>query len=134
MRKIYLAAAYERAAEMRVYRDELHLLGYTVTSRWIDQTEQDSALGASSLTLAPELGAPFAVKDVSDINAADTMIHFTGGGRGGRQVEYGMAYILRKFLIVVGAREHVFHCLPGVDWYPDWDALASNLARFPERI
>jgi len=129
MEKIYLAAQYARNPEMRGYRDILEGLGYTVTSRWIDQHDGalEEALGEPELTAEPHRGTPFALKDLEDIAAADTVINFTGAGRGGRHVELGIAIASGKSLILVGRREHVFHCMPGIDWYPDWDALAANL-------
>ena len=36
-KKVYLAARYSRNEEMRGVRDVLEVLGYEVTSRWIDQ-------------------------------------------------------------------------------------------------
>jgi hypothetical protein len=64
------------------------------------------------------------------LHKAATLISFTDGApaRGGRHVEFGMAYAWGKRLIVVGPREHVFHALPLVEHYPDWAALANEMA------
>jgi hypothetical protein len=119
--KVYLAAAYERGPEMRVYRDALHALGHEVTSRWIDQKQGQEAAGAPELVDDPGAYARFALKDIADLRAAETVISFTGGGgRGGRHVELGLAIALGKRLVVVGPREHVFHTLADIEWYPDW--------------
>src|SRR5262249_15597475 len=104
MKNLYLAAHYERAAEMRGIRDILTDLGYRVTSRWIDQKEQDEALGEKELTENPEQGTRFALIDIDDITAADTMVHFTGAGRGGRHTEFGIAIAMNMTLVIVGAR------------------------------
>jgi hypothetical protein len=129
--KIYLAAAYERNDEMRGVRDVLTALGYEVTSRWIDPeaVAAEGAVGASDLKTEPERFARFAEMDLEDLRAADTVIHFTGGGRGGRHTEFGAAIILGLRLILVGEREHVFHALPAVEWYPDWSRLVMALSR-----
>jgi hypothetical protein len=120
MENIYLAAHYGRAEEMRGVRDVLEASGYRVTSRWIDQTEQKVALGEQELNDRPELGIPFAEKDIADLRRSDTMLQFTGAGRGGRHVELGIAIILRLDIILVGQREHVFHTLPFIRHYRDW--------------
>jgi hypothetical protein len=130
--RIYLAAAYERNDEMRGVRDVLVALGYEVTSRWIDQevSGQTEAAGAAELAADPAAYVKFAHKDLDDLRAADTVISFTGGGgRGGRHVEFGIAHTLGKRLVLVGLREHVFHTLPEVEWYPDWTQLAMAWPR-----
>jgi len=69
-----------------------------------------------------------ALADLQDLHAADAVISFTsagGGGKGGRHVEYGLAVGLGKRLVLVGPREHVFHVLPDVEWYPDWPRLVT---------
>jgi hypothetical protein len=133
MRKIYLAAQYARNPEMRQVRNILHGLGYSVTSRWIDQHDGslEEALGEAELGANPERGVPFALKDIEDIRAADTVIHFTGAGRGGRHTEFGIAIALGKSLILIGPREHVFHTLPQILWFPDMPALIRYLLEDP---
>ena len=86
----------------------------------------------------PEYCSAVALRDLGDIEAAQMVISFTednGGGKGGRHVELGVAIGLRKFLIVCGPREHVFHTAPGTGWFPDWPHLAMYLRRLgrPER-
>jgi hypothetical protein len=126
--KLYLAAAYERAGEMRGARDVLEAMGYTVTSRWIDQQDGETeAAGQDSLADNPAAYARYAEIDLEDLRAANVIIHFTGGGRGGRHTEFGAAIAWGKHLVLVGPREHVFHALPWVDWYPDWSRLMMAL-------
>ena len=132
--RIYLAAAYERNDEMRGVRDVLVALGYEVTSRWIDQevSGQTEAAGASELAVDPAAYVKFAHKDMDDLHAADTVISFTGGGhvgRGGHHIEFGLALAYGKRLVIVGPREHVFHTLPEVEWYPDWSRLVMAWSR-----
>jgi hypothetical protein len=126
---IYLAAAYERADEMRGVRDALEASGHLVTSRWINHHDGEvpAAIGSDALNASPEAHYRYALTDLEDLREADTMISFTGGGRGGRHAEFGAALILGKRLILVGQREHVFHTLPQVEHYPDWARLMLSL-------
>jgi hypothetical protein len=117
MQKLYLAAALERAAELRVYAAELAEMGYDVTSRWLDSGMQK---------LAPDLCAAV---DLADIERADTVISFTGGGRGGRHVEFGYGLAMRKGLVLIGTREHVFHYLPEVAHFDTWAAFKEGVCR-----
>ena len=127
--KIYLASAFERADEMRGARDVLVALGCQVTSRWLEEASGDG-LGAGDLTSNPERGTLYAETDLADIRAADTVVSFTGqSARGGRHVEFGVAIALGKHLVLVGPREHVFHTLPAIEWYPDWSRLVMVLSR-----
>lgn len=121
-RTIYLAARYSRNAEMRGVRDVLEALGHKVTSRWIDDP---GVYDEERLESDPAGCAAFAAGALADIFAADTLISFTGGGgKGGRHCEFGYALGLRtRHLVAVGPREHVFHTLPDIEWYPDWAHL-----------
>jgi hypothetical protein len=128
--KIYLAARYSRNAEMRGVRDVLQALGYEVTSRWIGQHGGNllESIVAEQLNADPAGCSKYAEIDIDDLRAADVVISFTsadGGGKGGRHVEYGLALGLGKRLVIVGPREHVFHTLPAVEWYPDWAHLVT---------
>ncbi|MDN5915121.1 MAG: hypothetical protein L0I76_08455 [Pseudonocardia sp.] len=121
---IYLAARYSEAERMRVIRTSLHALDYEVTSRWIDHHDGRYPISCTPEQLAtdPQGCAPIAVADLDDLRAADTLIAFSpdpgaGGGKGGRHVEFGAAVALGLRVILVGAREHVFHTLPAVEHF-----------------
>jgi hypothetical protein len=123
--KIYLAARYSRHPEMRGVRDVLETFGHEITSRWIDQHGGNvlESFVADKLNTDPEHCAKYGRVDVEDMTAADVIISFTtsdGGGKGGRHVEFGWGLAAGKRMILVGPREHIFHTLPGVEWYPDW--------------
>ena len=125
-RKVYLAARYSRAAEMRELRDVLEGYGHEVASRWIDDPD---AYDAARLDSDPDGCGDFAARALADICAADTLISFTGdGGKGGRHVEFGLAIRLGLRLVIAGPREHVFHALPAVEWYPTWAHLLTAWA------
>lgn len=133
--RIYLAAAFERQAELRRYRVECWAAGFRVTSRWLDVVDEH---------VDPRAAAEI---DVIDLLAADVLVSFTDGrhGRGGRHAEFGIAlgvsvvshapttrYRWRYRLMLVGPREHVFHSYPGVERFDTWDqALAALRAPAP---
>ena len=135
IRKVYLAARYSRHDEMQGVRDVLKVLGdIETTARWIDchtdvVGDFTSSFTVEFLNAHPDKCAPLGQHDVDDIVAADTVISFTSadGGKGGRHVEFGMGIALGKRSIVIGPREHVFHTLAGVDWYPDWSRFVMAL-------
>jgi hypothetical protein len=132
VKNVYLASRYSRADEMRGVRDVLTVLGLNVTARWIDYHggQLTASFTPETLNQDPALCGEIARADWDDLNAADTVISFTGnGGKGGRHVEFGMAVALGKRLIVVGPREHVFHTLPAVEHYHDWSRLVMAIQR-----
>lgn len=137
IRKAYLAARYSRHDEMQGVRDVLAALhDIEVTSRWIDchtdvVGDFTSSFTVDFLNANPEKCAPLGQHDVDDLVAADTVISFTStnGGKGGRHVEFGIAVALGKRLIVIGPREHVFHTLAEVQWFPDWPHFVMALSQ-----
>jgi len=128
--KIYLASRYSRIAEMRGYRAQLERVGHVVTSRWLDQhDDEDQAAHSAPL-------AVFAKVDCDDVAAADCVISFTeeprgGHSRGGRHVEHGMALAWNKRVIVIGHRENVFHSLPEVEFFETWRDAYLHLTKQP---
>jgi hypothetical protein len=136
-KKIYLAARYSRHPEMREVRDWLEEQGHKVTSRWIDCHSDivgdfTSSFTQDFLNANPDRCAPLGQHDLDDLDEADWVISFTGGGlKGGRHVELGYALARGKRLFVVGPRENVFHTLPAVEHHPDWPALQEVLQSRP---
>ena len=130
--KVYLAARYSRRNELRVYRADLETLGFAVTSRWLDGNHQIDDAGLS------EEGSPaertrFAQEDWDDLMEADACISFTesprsAASRGGRHVEFGAGVAAGKFMVVIGPRENVFHCLPEVAVFPDWPTYLIHIS------
>jgi hypothetical protein len=111
---------------MRGCRDVLAPLGYTVTSRWIDMHggKYPSSFTPEILNSDPDYCGTLGRHDVEDVQAADVVISFTGGGgKGGRHVEFGIGLALDKEMIVVGPREHIFHTLPQVQHFDTWADL-----------
>lgn len=143
-RSIYLASRYSRRRELCAYRDALQVLGYHVTSRWLNGSHQFSNDGKpidetgealienGTCDEAAGLRREFALEDVRDVQAADVVVSFTepprsNHSRGGRHVEFGMAHAMGKRLIVVGYQENLFHFLPEVEFAATWGAALALL-------
>ena len=130
-KRIYLASKFARRDEMRAIALDLERTGFAVTSRWL----------ASTAPLTPDdldpagLGGQLAVMDFEDLKMSDLCVAFTeeekqtSRGRGGRHTELGMAIGLGIEVMIVGPREHVFHALPIIRQFPDWEAARQSLER-----
>lgn len=135
MTKIYLAASYARKDEMRGVRDVLVAAGHTVTSTWIDlpdDMECDNKDKKKRLMQeAPLIYQGFALQDVEDLCKADTLVMFTGDDKstGGRHTEFGMALTRNMYIVIVGPRENVFHCIDGIYRYNSWRELCIETWR-----
>jgi nucleoside 2-deoxyribosyltransferase len=113
--RVYLAGRYARREELRGVASELKELGFNVTSRWLSV---DASIPGG--LLAPSgRAAEIARMDFDDVQRADVCIAFTEPadgpqGRGGRHTELGITLALGQRVMIVGPREHVFHCLAEV--------------------
>ena len=139
--RIYLAARFARIGEMRDRRDDLVKDGHLVTAHWINDSRKDpdpfvrgraKRVEESSNTIPADDGREFAQTDWEDINRAHCLVAFTeltdsGPGRGGRHVELGLALALGKKVVVVGPRENIFHTLPAIDQFWDWECARAHL-------
>lgn len=125
--RVYLQAKYGRRAFMREVAEYLRGGGHEVTSTWVT----DTSLPDEEVRITPELLTAtlekWAVQNVRDLMRSDTVFAFTERAsarpdtkRGGRHVEFGMAWMLKKKCVVIGIRENVFHHLPGVLHFMDW--------------
>jgi hypothetical protein len=128
--RVYLASRFARQLELRAVARELETDGFEVTSRWLmspgplaDDDLRDSGPAAE-----------FAQMDFEDLSRAHICVAFTEHpnqarpGRGGRHTELGIALGLGLEVILVGPREHVFHCLPGIEQCTDWPDARQKLA------
>lgn len=138
----YLAARFGRADELREYAEKLTALGHGVTSRWLygshgivgpnGEVSPHGDAGTNSPEYARKRAA-FALEDLDDLDAANSLIAFTeaddcpGGSRGGRHVELGYAIAECKNIYIVGPRENVFCWLPRVQQFDTFDDLLSHL-------
>jgi hypothetical protein len=123
--KVYLASRYGRHPEMQEVAASLAEYGWQVTSRWIK--------GDHDLSDSLEEGERFAIEDFEDITKSDVVINFTedknvkGRNRGGRHVEFGIGLALNLRIIVIGPRENVFHYLPTIEQYDDFETFLDQL-------
>lgn len=133
--KIYLAARYSRHLQMQAFAAELKALGHEVTSRWIWGNHQisDRELNFDKAEVEAKK-IRFGQEDTEDIEAADAVINFTEiprttKTRGGRHYEMGYAAHAGKILYVVGPKENIFHCMPGVIRFDTTEALLEDFKK-----
>ena len=121
--RIYIAARYDRRFEMLGVAATLSRAGHDVMSSWIAGKGEETELLS-------------AVEDLVDLARAECLVAFTEpperavpwSARGGRHVEFGVAFATGKRLCLVGPRENIFHHLPRVEVYPTVAALVAGLA------
>jgi hypothetical protein len=124
----YLAARFGRRAEMQEKRRDLESIGVSVTSRWLEEPDENHNMDFTSAE-----AAELARGDWVDIDEAETLILFTEAppfpttlsSRGGRFVEFGYALASGKRVIVVGPVENLF--TGQVERYDDWDDCLKGL-------
>lgn len=143
--RYYFAGAYARRAELVAYVPRLQeaVFGSTIVSRWLflDQTGEDAGFTAEGLADPGAIvrAGMYGQRDLEDLSVCDAIVSFTGEGtRGGRHIEHGAAIVYHDAypwlgeakeafrLIVVGPREHVFHCHPDTEVYPDFGTFLKH--------
>lgn len=118
--KVYLAGRFVLRGELEAYANRLKEDGHEIVSSWVYGGENGMEL--------PQI----AELDFSDIDRADTLVHFTapeGSATpgGGRHVEMGYALGKGKNVIIVGERENVFCWLPAVKRAYSFEALRERI-------
>ena len=140
--RYYFAGAYARRAELHARAREIELtIAAEVVSRWLTDPREglDAGFSAGGLEAAEaiEKAWEYGQRDLDDLAAADAIVSFTGDGtRGGRHVEHGYAIGRTEIddprewpmsrLIVIGPREHVFHCHPATEQYATFDEFLKH--------
>jgi hypothetical protein len=129
--RIYLASRFSRVQEMRDYSAQLAEMGHEVTSRWVQRPPELDGQGRP-VDEGRGSEARCAIEDLEDLRAADWIIFFSEpprstNSRGGRHVEFGAALALGMRMILVGPRENVFHYVPEIEVFGDWEALRAVL-------
>lgn len=118
--KIYLAATWSARERMIKTSKVLQALGYTTTSRWLD----DAHINGTESECAQI--------DLDDIDISDALMLFSVGPRGtsftggGRCVEFGYALAKGKLLILIGEQETVFHALSQVMRFDTFQAFLDS--------
>jgi nucleoside 2-deoxyribosyltransferase len=130
--KVYLAAPFEDRDEMLSLRSVLASRGVLVTSTWLTPADGNHNNMAAIANKFHECRCR-AIKDIEDILAADVFILRKPKEKhrvpttGGHHVELGLCLGLGKPIILFGARENVFHYLPGVQVVETLPELLSVL-------
>lgn len=118
MTTLYLAGRYSRRDELREYAAVLREAGYVADPAWLREEHDWDGVD-------PLRGQRLAQDDIRDILDADRLLAFTDGPgttrRGGRHVEVGIALGLGIAVDVIGPAENVFHLLPTVTRYHDFE-------------
>ena len=151
--KVYIASNFADKDRVKARGEELAAIGIECTSRWARETAPHNC----KITDKPaQYMRETAVFDIEDILASDVVVltvptpeqlmNLTPHqmSRGGRTFESGLQYGLmlsaasnRRMLIVMGAKENVFHFLDGTEEaknYPTvvnlqtWEEVKSYLA------
>lgn len=131
MKKIYLAARYERLSELSEYREKLQSLGYIVTSRWLNG---EHICESAKPEMIADLNRDYAEIDLLDIDRSDTVILFTDKPKtvlkgGGMFVELGYAIACSKNIVIVGPRENIFCFLDNIDYQFDtWGEFLNAIS------
>ncbi len=131
--RVYLAAPYQMKEAINVRAAELRALGFEVTSQWLEETHK---AGIQMHELTHEDHQYYALRDVADLADAGVFVLQPDATetikRQGRTVEFGMAIgigLYRPYpIFVIGKGEdNIFHHMPQVTHYPDWDATKAAL-------
>lgn len=130
MLKVYLAAPYSWKEQMQAYREELSAMNVEVTSRWLDEPHKSTTQIGD---LAREEFQKYAIQDINDVRYADILVFFTDPTktivRGGRHVEFGVALERDMEIYVLGSEENIFHYLPSVTHFENWEQIKNALQR-----
>ncbi len=136
--KVYLAAPYQMKDTISKRAAELRELGIEVTSQWLDETHRANV---QLQDLAPKDHQYYALRDVADLADADVFVLQPDSTetikRQGRTVEMGIAVgigLYRSYpVFVIGESEqNIFHYLPQVYHFPDWEATKARLVELAE--
>lgn len=118
---VYIAAPFIRQAEARLRSLDLAVIGFNVTSRWLDEEPISNP--------TPEYQAQRAGIDIEDIDSSDYFVLLAehDSRTGGKHFETGYAYATGKNVMVVGRRENVFHHLPKVVFAHTWSEATLRM-------
>jgi nucleoside 2-deoxyribosyltransferase len=117
---VYIAGRFNKREEFREHAAELRAAGIEVTAQWLEAPDDEEWRLA-------------AIRDIKDIDRSEIVVNFiepkgSANVGGGRHWECGYAYAKGKLVILVGPDEEiVFHTLPGVYHFYNWDAARRVL-------
>ena len=127
--KIYVAAQYSWRDQVKAYAKQLEDAGFEITSTWLRERKGS---GIELTELSNRFLREHAANDLRDIEAADMVVFFSVGPteltkRGGRHVEFGLAYAMGKKIVVCGPKENIFHYLDEIVQFNTFDDLLRVL-------
>jgi nucleoside 2-deoxyribosyltransferase len=128
--RIYLAAQYSQKQAVKIKAEELRLLGYNVTSTWIDEPENPNC---SLKDVTDRKLREYAKRDLAEISRSDLLVLFTVDPdertrRGGRHFESGFACGADVPYCIVGPKENIFHhLLPADLCFSNWEEFLSSV-------
>lgn len=104
---VYIAGRSEDQVTVRSLREKLRAHGISSTARWLDPDGIVDNKKAGAVQCLMDIGraSVFLIVNLSKIHRS---------GTGGRHVETGIALMLGKPIVILGARENVFHHLDSV--------------------
>ena len=116
--RVYLAARYNRRAEMAAHKELLQVYGHEVVSTWTEETVLIPSDGDTRelFTLLQEEHCDIACNDLDEIRGCDQLLAFTDSPndahiRGGRHIEAGYAMGLGISVSVIGEIENIFYSI-----------------------
>ena len=123
--RIYISASFAARDRLRPIRDQLTVLGYDVTSSWLDEV-------APPKEMTKEIfHKKLALQDLVEAASADLMIQDTlnDSTTGGLHVEWGIGLgrFQRQLLWVVGPYKNLFHELAD-EQFDDWEECLEWLS------
>ena len=138
--RVFLAGRFSRRDEFSAYAGELRSLGITVDARWLEPDRHGVTDDEVMIELADMMDADadapvaalIAVEALEDLRNADVLVAFTEpprstNSRGGHHVEFGMALAWKKWMLLVGPRENVFHAMVGIEQVGSWGPEALKV-------
>ena len=110
---VYLAGSWFDKDLIAAEASKFRAAGFIVTSSWHDNDIPVlKGYNTSNNALRDE-----AIKDLQDIlEKSNTLVYYNdlgseGGSKGGRDVEFGVALVASKAIVIVGPRRNAFHHL-----------------------
>jgi nucleoside 2-deoxyribosyltransferase len=125
---MYLAGSFAKGPKYYELAELIRILGYEVQAHWLARSLDPQRWESPS---------DAAVEDMADIDACDTVVSFletpdAGYMSGGRHVEFGYGRATGKTMIIIGKPENVFHELPGVIQFENFDSFYTFLMTLKE--
>lgn len=140
-RRIFLAAAFTAAEDMRRKRTAIQTLGHRVFGRWLDRKYKitdddilavDEEIYTDPATVSEIEGyaRTYAAENVADLCASDLFIvqPLPESSTGGFHTEFGIFIGLEREIWIACNRRNVYAYLPGFRFFPTWTDVLKELA------